>query len=420
MVAVKAWFGASAACVVASLLAACSHDFGVLYAEETPSEKLWGRDDDACHRCLHASCTEEAASCASDGACRTQVGCLQSCSDASCAGQCVVQGEAAPVGCWRAACFDDCWVENGWADGTEQLLGGRMSAACGACFDRECKEEAQSCAADAACDLACYASCTDPPCADRCLQRTEGDPAVTCLRTKCFDECENGQRFDCLRRYRDPHDSPDEVTLSATIVDFLTNTPQGGLTVQVCPDAVVGCDEPVLETSTDAQGLVLLTVRPTQRPGPGVAAYVRALGPRIPPTRFYPEWPLGADREITLFTHSMATVAATYARMKVERIPGRAGVIAVLRDCQGEKAPFMRMKVLEGDEHTVVVYQRGVDLSPTFTETDNSGLAIIANVPAGAVTLQGFANDGKDLVIERTLGVEAEGISWVAATPIQQ
>ena len=48
------------------------------------------------------------------------------------------------------------------------------------------------------------------------------------------------------------------------------------------------------------------------------------------------------------------------------------------------------------------------------------GFALIANVPAGAVTLQGFASQGKDLVIERTVGVEADGISWVSATPIKQ
>lgn len=412
--------GASALCLVASLLTACSHDFSALYAEETASELLWGRDDGACHRCLHASCAAEATSCAGDGTCRTQVACLQSCADATCAGQCSVEGETPPVACWRAACFDECWVENAWADRTEQLLGGRMSAACGACFDRECSEEAVSCSADPSCDLGCYASCADPPCADRCLGRTEGDSAVTCLRAKCFAECENGQRFDCLRSYRDPHDSPDEVTLVATLVEFLTNTPQAGLTIQFCPDATVTCSAPVVETATDAEGRVAITVRPTQRPGPGFPGFIRALGPMIPPTRYYPEWPLGADREMTLLTHTRATVSETYQRLKVEQVAGRGHVIAVMRDCQGEKAPFLRMSVVEGDEHTRVAYQRGFDLGLNFGGTDNSGLALISNVPPGAVTLQGFANDGKDLVIERSLGVEADGLTWVAATPIQQ
>jgi hypothetical protein len=406
--------------LVVALLMACSHDFDVLFAEETPSERLWGREDDACHRCVHASCTAEAAACASEGACRAQVGCLESCSDASCAGQCVAEGEAAPIACWREACFDDCWGERGWSDPTEQLLGGRKREACGACFDSECKEAAESCAADDACDLGCYATCADPPCADRCRERVEGDAALLCLRANCFEECKSGQDFSCLRGYRDPHDSPAEITLTATLVEFLTNRRESGLAVQVCPEAKVLCSDPVFEAQTDEQGRVSLTVRPSQFPGPGFPGFVRATGANIPPTRYYPEWPLGADREVALLTHSKATVEETFRQFGIEKMPGRGIIIAVMLDCMGEKAPHVRVAVPGSDEHTPVVYQRGSDLRAEFGETDNSGFAIIGNVPAGFATLQGFVNDGKDLVIERLVGVEADGISWVAAVPIRQ
>jgi hypothetical protein len=401
-------------------LAACKHDFERLWAQETASERLWGREDDGCHRCLNSSCADSSRECTNDSTCSSQVACLDGCAAASCAAQCVVDGEAQPIACWREACFDACWVERNWADATEQRLGGRFSAACGACFDRECREAAQACTSGTECiqELNCHDQCTDPPCMDRCLERTEGDAAMDCLRTECFEECKIGRRFDCLREYGDPRDTAAEVTLTAHFADLFSNAAGAGLSVEVCPLQAIDCSEPVLVSTTDAEGNVSLTIHPSQYPGAGLAAFLRVSGTNRPVMRYYSEFPLYADREVTLPTSSHAAIDSTHTLVGLTRMRERGGIIAIMRDCQGDRAPALRMSVVEADERTSVVYQRGRELSPGFAETDNTGLALIANVPPGPVTLRGYANDGKDLVIELKVGIEPAGLTCVSAVPI--
>jgi hypothetical protein len=401
-----------------SLAVACERDFQKLYAEETASETLWGRESDACQECANTSCQTEAVACADDPTCSAQVACLQDCQDASCAAKCLDEGPTPALSCWREACFQPCWVERAWLTPTEELLGERMSPACGACFDAACGEAVQSCATGTSCvdQLGCYATCSDPPCVHRCLGRTTGDAALECLRTQCSEPCATGQRFACLGDYKEPRDAAKQALLSVTFADFFENTPPGELTVRLCAEPAVDCPVGVDEQMADAQGRVSFMVSPMA--GAGYAAYLRAEGPSVTTSRYYFEFPIGRDWSMTQPTTNAATAKIIYELLDVTPVEGRGVIIAVMRDCQDDSAPFLRMNVVEGDADTRVVYQRGSELSLDFEETDSGGRVLIANVPTGGVTLQGFANDGKDLVIERKVGVESGAITWVSITPI--
>jgi hypothetical protein len=120
-----------------------------------------------------------------------------------------------------------------------------------------------------------------------------------------------------------------------------------------------------------------------------------------------------------LSTVTAVSGALIYEAVMVDPLPDRGVIIAVLRDCQDDGAPSLTLQVVEGDADTVVVYQQGTQLDRAFSETDTNGRVLIANVPTGQVTLRGFASGGKDLVIERKVGVEAGGVTWVWATPMQ-
>jgi hypothetical protein len=397
----------AAAWLLVALMAACERDFESLYAEETPSEVVWGRGDGACERCVHARCAPEAADCAGDGACRAQAACLQSCSDPDCAAECVRDGEAEPLSCWREACFDDCWMERKWADPTELLLGGRMRAECGACFDRECQDELATCTHESCVqELGCYATCRDPSCMHDCLKRTEGDKALACLRGSCVEECDIGQRFDCVGKYAHPLGVDEPVKVDLVFEDYFERFTPTGLEVRKCTESAVTCpstEEPVAVVD----GRASFTFPATPDMGVGAQAYFRVRGEGIVPARYYAPFPFRGDQELLLATLSQKSLAPFFDEAATTALkPERGAIVAVARDCMNDTAPFLQVKILEGDEHTFVSYVDGTAIDVTKKETDPNGRALLVNVPPGWVTLQAYANDGKDLVIQRRIGVE--------------
>jgi hypothetical protein len=419
----------------------CEHDLQSLYAQETPAEVVWGRGSaDDCQRCVLPSCPAEAAECEKSAACRAQVACLESCSTPECAAQCLRDGEAEELSCWRETCFDTCWMERNWVDNTEVLLGGRLSADCATCFDRECQQVMTTCL-NASCveELGCYSSCKDPPCMHRCLDRTEGDQALECLRGKCFDQCDIGQHLECVGAYADPLDVTKPVTVDLVLADFFLATPAAGVTVEQCTESALKCVSSSPNQTTDENGHASFTFLPTTERGTGAAVFFRVNGEDSPapptppdynvavPARYYTPFPFSGNQTLHLPTISLDSAMQLYMASEGGDLLADRGIIsAVVRDCQTDEAPLLQVKLAEGDEHTQVIYQRGSRLDGTFHETDTTGHVLILNVPIletdppGVVTLQAYANDGKDLVAQRTVGVQPYSVTVVWLNPRQK
>ena len=222
-----------------------------------------------CADCMDQSCCAQATSCHDDPACKPAFDCLFECgNDGACRARCaqfynrgntLIELDA----CREKSCAAACGLSCGGF--------GYVVPGCDACVQNKCCGAAAACAKNIECqklDL-CRTNCLggSTSCPPACNDQFPGgaadyQPWLDCVQNTCATECQTGHGWQCL-------DAPPlwpkptslgNFTFSMTIVDLLTENPYAGSTVRACKRVDLTCASPLDQGTTDANGLVSLTV----------------------------------------------------------------------------------------------------------------------------------------------------------------
>lgn len=349
----------------------------------------------SCASCMDQSCCAEARACAGDAACREASDCLASCADATCRAQCAAfytlpDSLIALRACRVRACAAPC----------ESSCGEFASAlpACQACEEASCCSQGTTCATDTTCAALslcvsnCFGAASCPTaCETKYSQGATDYGAWFNCTDQCASVCQPGQSWSCL-------DSPiiwpkptavGNVTFSVTFVNFTSEQPFVGATVKACNKLDFSCATPLDRATSDATGLVSLTV-PTGTSGfdgylDVTGGSVGGTGAPAFPAIWYPVPFVVADgwRGRTLLLSADEVVALTMATGTVPD-PTRGHVALNAADCVFGPAAGVSFLVDSADQETVSYYLVGGVPVTTATATDQSGIGTFLNLPTTA------------------------------------
>ncbi len=356
---------------------------------------------------LQESCSSTVRECGASEDCTRALRCLEQCApgDTGCDLACAsVSTETRPANAALFACFRaTCGGEIGPAQG---VFGG---GACAECLADECRESVSDCSNDPACieRVACLSVSDNPADTDACLALPPStaeldDSLVDCANDRCRARCGLGERFECIGGYDWPPPEQEVVTERFRVADRLVAPPNNGiadLVAQACRRIDPGCQMPADEQSTDADGLVTVSL-------PGLFdfndfafdGYVFFRQPAtvdldFMPTLLYRDRPSYRVREEVQEVPTAKrpglelSLGITLGGLAPD--PTRGHVAGQVFDCRGLQAsppPGLVIRAANADASTAVAYLRPRDQVPEPSlESTQAGVGrfVIANVPPG-------------------------------------
>jgi hypothetical protein len=364
---------------------------------------------DTCRECEQQKCCNVAAACAASPACKENEECVAACAgEPVCAARCQL---AHPVGVIaEVPAFDQCVASNcAYACGLK--CGGLLpsmsdvdaSAVCQACIAGNVCNEQQACAVDLSCQRAhrCSNDCVTLDCQSACF--VDGAPADGGLSThgafrdktlgKCLSACDMGRDWDCVGHLGLPISSTTAITVQIPLLDFQSSQPSGGVVAQLCglTDGLTdsGCANPQDTMTTKADGMVVLHGKPNDLKS-GLEGFLDLRSPTdaIVPELFFWEYPAGQpNARLAPFVATVTPLDLGYllreASVQAASTSGHVAIAAF--DCKLESAAGVTFVFPGGTPAGAKIIYTDIFLNPDFnaTETTNSGIAYIANVPEG-------------------------------------
>jgi hypothetical protein len=388
-----------------------------------------------CASCVSASCCNSASTCASDHSCRPYMSCIAGCNeDPTCVARCTAA--ATPLGdttamsqllvCLATHCENECGLQCGLSGAIDTTPD--AAATCKQCIDshdcetfRACLQSAE-CSSVALCQLSCQAR---PDCLTGCGVNGASTPvlyqaAAQSYNGVCGQACAAGSNWECLGRIVAPYPRGSAVHVSMQINDPYTMTPQPLIQVAACAFGTCG---PVVK-ETDGQGNVAFDFRVnpqisgpsgfvqlTSAPDAGAGSIVRE--------RYYWGTPLaGPSVFFGTSAQTPSELDASYGAAGVTPLPMRASLGLSVRDCNGSPAPGIHFDLQGNLSGAQTVYLQNRQPSRSATTTDAEGLALVANVPSGPVTVTAFSVALNRPVSSVSIDVEADTLVWVDMPPL--
>lgn len=295
---------------------------------------------------------------------------------------------------------------------------------CEACAERACCQEIAACSGSADCVALrqCFSKCPAPDdqgCVTRCnsqynAARTASGNLSACRNSNCTTECAN---FACLGKVVWPDRSATRA-IPIQLVDFVTGSPMGGVTVKVCPLADAACANPRETVTTMMDGTT--TVHLTEQKG-GIDSYLEQSGPNVAtvlsivmdrdPELLFAIQPLSVNG-VTTSSLGQIESASGYKFDPKRGLLGFRGV-----QCTRYPAPGLKGATDKADGMSGIFYLAGGLPSKTADRTDASGTGFLFNIPPGDTTLTTTlaatgATHGK-----YTVHVRAGALTLVTAVP---
>ncbi len=365
-----------------------------------------------CGACLTASCCNEATACADDPECSAFESCLAACAagDDACRAQCSVRH---PIGLSTAAAeLQACLVSHCMA--RCDLSCGSMAAlftppdAAGACVS--CVRASSACGTALACQQS--VDCVE---LDECLvsgspglDRTQAcstqheagaalfGPFLVQFSGSCATPCASGNDWACVGNVTPATALSSQTAVRLDLGIFGTsNEAPAGVQVSACAAATPGCPSPLDTATTDDDGHA--TVKVDQTIGrPGFQGYyeISSPGGGFVPELLYLSFAL-QESQVEIPLPSLidpASFQGVLAGFGIDA--GTGGSLALIAyDCLDAQSPGVQFATSMGDDAGLrTLYVANGSFSTTATQTDTSGMALIANVPAGPVDV--FAKPG--------------------------
>jgi hypothetical protein len=347
----------------------------------------------SCSSCMDLNCCADAKGCGSDPGCLEASDCIANCSDDACRARCAAFYTMPDTminvrACRTKHCADACGTSCG-----EFVT---SNATCQACRKASCCAEAATCAANPACAALdrcrtnCFSSTTCP--VDCGTQYPDGATDFNALfhcTDQCASSCVPGQDWACLDKpiiWPKPKGTG-TITFSVTFVDFTSESPFVGAMVKACAKLDFMCSTPHSTGTTDATGLVTLTVPAGLA---GFDGYLDVTGGKLGgtggaifPSLWYPIPFVVADgwRGRTQILSAEEFNLLTLVTGK-QLDSTRGHFAATATDCDFGVAPGVSFVADGADPASQPFYIVGSGPAATATETDTSGIGGFINLPA--------------------------------------
>jgi hypothetical protein len=223
--------------------------------------------------------------------------------------------------------------------------------------------------------------------------------------------------WTCVGSVVVPTPTETSVEFTGTIVDYMTDSPLEGATVNVCAHDDLACATPLDTTTTDAAGQGTVTVPLGTTGFAGFfdvqrADYLPMLRWIYPPMAEPPA--VGAGVQPMMST---ATVGMMAALLGTTIDSARGELVVTALDCALLRAAGVSGEVDTADGSTMSFYIAGSLPSATATETDGSGTAGWINLPAGPAVITLRRVDTGATVAQATIGIRAGAASAIVLSP---
>jgi hypothetical protein len=358
-----------------------------------------------CEACLESRCCALASACAHRASCNVLQTCLGECQgDPTCRSRCTFENVGSPdpaeaqlSACLAAQCSAPCGLACG--GGAAALVGPDAAASCQSCIVANACTQATTCAGDPEC--AAYARCSlANPLLDE-LQACQSAHAAGAAefqalfgveRAQCANDCAVGQQWQCLGHVPGtPPPLGPSTAVTLTIRDT-SQAPVPGALVQVCPLFDIACPVALSSGTTDDAGTTTVNVPPGPQ-GFGVTGYLSITAPpTLAPELLFWGFPL-SEPTVVFPTSGLPTPAVVTMVSNALGDPiaaDRAFVLVEVADCDNFTAPGVTLSLDApdaGDAGWQLFYRENGAFSKTAKSTDGLGQALLANVPAGSITI---------------------------------
>lgn len=218
-------------------------------------------------------------------------------------------------------------------------------------------------------------------------------------------------RLECIGEVDPPAPDGADANLQGRAVDAIANTPLAGVTVNAC-DADP-CDTPLDTATTTAEGEFDLTV---PLGATGFTGWLEFSGPTTVSTIYHPRPVITRDtfKRMDVPLLSTATMELFGTLLELTPDPARGHLLLVVEDCDEARVSGATFSAAAADGDTVTAYADGLAPSTDATETDESGIGALFNVPVGTTTVE--ADLGADNIGSVEVLVRA---GWMTQTSVR-
>jgi hypothetical protein len=352
----------------------------------------YGQGD--CATCVTTSCGPQATACAGNASCSGLETCMSGCgTDPTCRAQCGVDYGLGNDGvtplfeaCLAMSCATECNLTCG---GLSAVFPPATALACQSCIVQGPCADVTACAQDARCQTAlrCQYSSPAPDVQQGCAALAQDARGASLLMEgegpiakSCPVECSWGGDWSCVGKVGWPPARLDPLEVTVSVYDAYSGQYIDNATVTLCNDGDPICTPPLKTDVTDDAGTAVLDRSSVPL---GLAMYADISGSGLVSMLQLDVVPVSQPQfAIDAFVASPMDLTSAAQGIGVTLDPNAGQVTVLAVDCRGGVAPHVRFSMLVPDASPQVYYFANNVPSTTATETDGTGLAVFANVPA--------------------------------------
>ena len=198
------------------------------------------------------------------------------------------------------------------------------------------------------------------------------------IASTCSAECSWGSDWSCLGKLDWPAYNNGAFQVD-TFVYGSTQAPVAGVTTKLCNGGDPLCATPFDTQTTGDAGTVLLTRPPSTE---AVLFYVDVSSDAIQPALLFDIFPVSTSHiAIPFAVAPPGSIAFEASGLGVNVDASLGTLVLVAVDCRLAFAPGVHFTVTPTTPTTAVAYMKGGALALGLTETDNSGTAVLLNMP---------------------------------------
>jgi hypothetical protein len=387
----------------------------------------------SCASCVASQCCGQAEACAQIPLCKSIEECFARCAgDVACNGTCKIsfpQGALAQFLGLETCLATNCWSECSMPCGSRLDDWGPDAGACSTCIQSKVCPQVTACATSIECETvsACEGACSTVDCAAACYAASDAGTAlftsVASGLANCAAPCLLGQAWSCVGHVAWPRPTMSQNTVAFRVIGVVDHAPVADASVTLCPNKQdPRCLPPEDTQQSDADGGVILSYTVDPLVG-GLDSYAEITRNDILPTLFYWDFPLSVQHAelFEVNTLTQLELTAELSQFGFTPQPGHGHIGVAARDCVFSGAVGVQVRTSLHDAFTLTLYQSAEQgLTPDAGGTDGTGVALIANVPAGLVTIDVLA-PGIDKPVSSVLVTVRDGWAHqVIAVPTPQ
>jgi hypothetical protein len=279
------------------------------------------------------------------------------------------------------------------------------SEECRRCAAEQCEIELAACSDSV--DCAALADCASngpgPARRARCtLEHPDSSLQLfqlnRCVGSRCSEPCASEERWSCVS---DPTPLPEPIADRATIRiqywDILANQiPLSGLDMRACESRGFSdpyCTEGELARArTDESGVATFEVPLAGREP--LDAFLDVSGEGYYPELRYHSTPIVHDVSVAQAGITQVAYALVGRQLEAEELPGHGFLTITALDCTLGPAPGVTIELSPKASETRRFYSRGkLNLDEGLEVTQDDGIALFTNVPAGLVRVRASVGD---------------------------